>query len=350
MPVQLVLGPGFDEGADACEALKDTIRTPLGDLVLDEESDPTSSGKKNVPPPISFASVVAKLPERGGLLRVGEEILCYDSFDASGNTLRFTLASAGRGLLGTDAQPHQPTEGITYLGALPVAILAANVGADDAELRLVGTPTGFPSHGLVRVEDELVHYTNLENGVLFMPRGSAEPGEKDAKGPGLFRGRFGTQRAEHPAGAAIVLHPFRYWDCWSDLADAPELTYFGLSCEQPDAYWRRVFWKERAPAFPGPQLGVLQRTSDGPWDAVPWDAAPEPEKGLALLLEGKLDGEGNRIEVQADRVEWRVFVRHLPGSYDPLEGLAHGWKTTPRLELFGVEYMGPNRTFARVDR
>ena len=49
-------------------------------------------------------------------------------------------------------------------------------------------------------------------------------------------------------------------------------------------------------------------------------------------------------------VEWRVFVRHQPGSYDALQGLAHGWKTSPRLELFGADYMGPGRTLARIDR
>ena len=47
---------------------------------------------------------------------------------------------------------------------------------------------------------------------------------------------------------------------------------------------------------------------------------------------------------------FRSFVRHQPGSFDPDLGLAHGWKTTPRLELFGVEYMGPGRTLERIER
>ena len=50
------------------------------------------------------------------------------------------------------------------------------------------------------------------------------------------------------------------------------------------------------------------------------------------------------------QVTGTAFVRHAPGSFDPDDGLAHGWKTTPRLELFGVEYMGPGRTLSRVDR
>jgi hypothetical protein len=179
-----------------------------------------------------------------------------------------------------------------------------------------------------------------------MPRASAEPGEMDERGPGLFRGRFGTERSSHGAGTPVILFPFRYWDRWVELADAPELNYYELACEQPDAYWKRVFWKTADPGQAGPQLGVLQRTNQ----ETPWDAPPSDTNGLQFLWEGKLDGEGNPISVQSDRIEWRVFVRYRPGSFDAQQGLAHGWKTTPRLELFGVEYMGPNRTLARVDR
>jgi hypothetical protein len=198
----------------------------------------------------------------------------------------------------------------------------------------------------VRIEDELLHYVRMQDGSLMMPRASARPGEMDDRGPGLFRGRFGTERASHGAGAPVILFPFRYWDRWAELADAPEMSYYGLACEQPDAYWKRVFWKAEEAGHPGLQLGVLQRTNLD----TPWDAQPEGTNGLEFLWEGKLEGDGNPIGVQTDRVEWRVFLRHLPGSFDATAGLAHGWKTTARLELFGVEYMGPNRTLARVDR
>jgi hypothetical protein len=153
-------------------------------------------------------------------------------------------------------------------------------------------------------------------------------------------------RAEHESGTPVVLFPFRYWDRWKELADAPELTYFELACDQPDAYWQKVFWKATVPAHPGPELAVLERTNPD----TPWDAAPSDTNGLRVLTSGKLDGDGNSMGVQSDRAEWRVFVRYRPGAFDPLTGLAHGWKTTPRLELFGVQYMGPNRTLARVDR
>jgi hypothetical protein len=349
MPVQLVVAQPFGEGDNSFTALKETVRTPLGDYVLDKPTLPGQaggSGSNNNAVPDVMGEVLTNLPEVGGVLRIGDEILCYERFESSGNAYTFTLPPAGRGLLGTTSQPHQPTESISYLGAFPAAILALDAKADAARLQLVEVPANFPAQGLVRVEDELVHYTRIENGALAMPRASEEPGLMDEKGPGLFRGRFGTERADHPAGSPVILFPFRYWDGWSDQAEAPELTYYTLSSEQPDAYWRRVFWKADPGGHPGPALGVLQRTNP----ETPWDAAPEGDNGLTLLWEGKIDGEGNPINRQTDRIEWRVFVRHLPGSFDPRDGLAHGWKTSPRLELFGVEFMGPNRTFARVDR
>lgn len=325
MPGQLVVAQEFAENAAAFTATKDLVRTIQGDLVMN-------------------TNVLAGMPEHGGLLRIGDELLCYDGYDAG--SFVFTLPAAGRGLLGTQPQAHRRSEGVTFLGALPAGVLGASVGADDALLPLLELPPGFPSQGTVRIEDELVHYTRVNGAILEMPRGSSEPGEMDRKGAGLFRGRFGTQRASHAAGTPVILFPFRYWDRWSELADAPEMTYYQLSADQPDAYWRSVFWKVSEAGFPGPQFGVLQRTNQ----ETPWDAEPDVKKGLTYLLEGKLDGGGNPIGVQSDRVEWRTFVRHLPGSFDPLDGLAHGWKTTPRLELFGVEYMGPRRTLARFDR
>ncbi len=352
MPMQLVLANDLGENDKTFTVVKDQARTTLGDIGVEDESagkkggaksGASNSGKSSSGTPVN---VLANLPEHGGLLRMGDELLCYDSYDASGTVVVFTIPAAGRGLLGTDPQPHREEEGISYIGSLPLGILGANVGADDAQIPLLEEPKGFPLHGTVRIEDELVHFSRLQGQILEMPRASVEPGEMDGKGPGLFRGRYGTQRSSHSAGTPVILFPFRYWDRWSELADAPELTYYELACEQPDAYWKRVFWKTEEASYPGSQLGVLQRTNAD----TPWDAPPDDTNGLEFLWDGKLDGGGNPVNVQADRVEWRVFVRHLPGSFDYATGLSHGWKTTPRLTLFGVEYMGPNRTLARVDR
>ena len=76
----------------------------------------------------------------------------------------------------------------------------------------------------------------------------------------------------------------------------------------------------------------------------------EVETDLKLLTQGMIDGAGNPIGRQSDRVEWRVFVRYEPGSYDPVQGLAHGWKMTPRLTTFAAQYFGPGMTLRRLSR
>ena len=209
--------------------------------------------------------------------------------------------------------------------------------------------TGFPSEGTVLVDDELIHYTRIREGALEMPSSSTVPGAMDGDGGGLFRGRFGTEPAGHRQGAPVILFPFRYWDRQAEHADAPELAYFGLAVDQPGAFWRSVFWD--ADEVEGSQIYALQREVDlGRGSAPPWDGDPEGGDGLTLHETGVHEGQGIPIGRQADRLEWRVFVRYLPGAFDAVNGLSHAWKRTPRLEVFGVEYLAPNQILWRLDQ
>ena len=72
---------------------------------------------------------------------------------------------------------------------------------------------------------------------------------------------------------------------------------------------------------------------------------------VVVLDDGQIiaDGEPNPLGFQSDRVEFRTFVRYLPGAFTE-DRTAHGWKTTPRMNLFAVEYMGPGITLRRVTR
>jgi hypothetical protein len=283
------------------------------------------------------------LPSGGGLLRIGEEILAYESRDPDGGTIQ--VAPGGRGLLGTLPRPHEPSASVTWLERFDVAMLAADIGADDATLPLEDAE-GFPPSGTVLIGDELIHYTRLRENAIEMPRFSRDPGERDEEGGGIFRGRFGTQAAAHSAGDAVVLFPFRYWDRWADRADAPELAYFRFALRQPAAFWRSVFWDEEQPSSGGCAIEVLQRTDP----SVPWDADPEGNAQLKLLVRGMHEDAANPIGVQRDFAEWRAFVRYAPLAFDAQNGLSHAWKQTPRLKLFGVEYLAPYVALRRVDR
>ncbi|MCK6447994.1 MAG: hypothetical protein L6Q99_16495 [Planctomycetes bacterium] len=284
-----------------------------------------------------------QLPKDCGLLKLGSEILAYDQYDSV--TGEIQVAPNGRGLLGTRPQPHEAGETAMFLAAWQVSQLSSNVGAADAALALEDTAE-FPREGTVLVGDELLHYTRLEGPGLGMPRGSREPGKQDGKGGALFRGRFGTAPAAHQFGEPVVLYPFRYWDRWAERADAPELSYFGFVIEQPAAFWRSLFWRAENTTSSGVELGVLQRADA----AVPWDADPENTPGLALHWKGLIEEKPVPIAEQSDRIEWRAFVRYSSGAYDPLSGLAHGWKQTPRLRVFGANFLAPNLVLRKVDR
>ncbi len=318
----VVSGDGFLEGEEVLE-VRPVRRTLGGDL-----ADPTPLGG---------------LPADAGLFQIGAEIVCYDAFDSGSNTIH--VPRQGRGLLGTHPQNHVAGTAVRYLESWRVSVLGASVGAGDSDLPLAST-LGFPPAGTVLVDEELVHYTHHRAGALSMPRASEVPGAMDGKGAGLFRARFGTPGAAHVGGTPVILFPFRYWDRWADRADAPELAYFELAVDQPDAFFQRSFWQTEASAAAGPRIEVLERTRPD----APWDADPDTSEALNLWDDGNLDRGGNAIGVQSDRVAWRAFVRYEPGSFDARQGLAHGWKTTPRLRLFGAEYVAPNRILRRVDR
>ncbi len=290
-------------------------------------------------------NVLSALPDDAGLLKMGSEIVCYTDYDVTSG--RITVAPGGRALLGTIEESHAEGTHATFLEGFAVSTLTSQIGSGDDFIPLENRQ-GFPSQGTLLIDDELIHYTRRREGGLEMPRASRTPGEMDRKGGGMFRGRYGTTPAGHAFGTPVILFPFRYWDRQVDRADGPELSYLGLCLDQPNAFFRSMFWQ--AEEVEGSVLYVLQRAVDpGANDTPPWDGEPGSTPGLETYEIGMPAGDVNPIGVQADRLEWRVFVRFVPGAFDAQSGLSHGWKQVPRLNLFGVEYLGPNQVLRRID-
>ena len=284
-----------------------------------------------------------QLPSDAGILRLGDELLCYDNPVAGAGQI--TLAAGGRGLLGTSTGPHARGEPIAFLPEVIVSTLTTGIGPDDATIE-IEDGSDFPSRGTVLIDGELVHYTRRMGSRLDMPRGSSEPGAMDERGRGIFRGRFGTAAAPHGAGTPVILFPFRYWDRWSDGVDAPELAYMGFEYDHPGALWLGTFFDSEPPGHGQAHLEVLLRTDP----AIPWDEDPDEVDGLYLFTEGRQDDDVVPLGVFSDRMEWRVFVRYDPGAFDPVSGLAHGWKETPRLRRVGGNFLAPGRVLRSVDR
>jgi len=364
----LAVGGGFDgaQGGAVPSAVVDEIvfgntgfplHTPLADpesmagaaLVLQADASDAELQMRVLPQTVRIAigdvsasyAFLDETPQDAGLLRIGGEIVCYDQRDTSTGVLN--IAPGGRGLLGTRAQFHQTTEPASFLEHRAVSFLAGSLNAGDASIP-VASVEDFPAQGTVLIGSELLHYTRISGNVLEMPRASDQPGRMDEKGDGLFRGRYGTAAAPHVQGEPVILFPFRYWDRWQSRADAPELSYFGLSIDQPSAYWDACFFeKEDAEAC---QIGVLERVEPD----APWDADPESDPRLRLHWQGDLEGRPIPIRRQSDRIDWRVFVKYAPGAFDPSTGLAHGWKQTPVLKKFGAFYYGPPICLSSVVR
>ncbi|WP_145184403.1 general secretion pathway protein GspK [Planctomycetes bacterium Pla163] len=366
----LSIGASLD-GGERLDAVVDEIefhtgqfapfRTPpLGfDLILAAEIDDeqttlaVQNGMRSAWGIVGFGnqSVLDRLPEDGGLLRIGREILAYQSYDTTTN--EFQLAENGRGLLGTDASAHAEWESVVFLSHVSVSTLTANLRVDDEFLQLDGSGGGnrtgaddFGDVGTVLVGDELVGYTYKDGNVLGMPRTSSQPGRNDFQGQPAFRGRFGTLPDEHPAGTAVIRFPVRYADRFSARADLPELAHLTLQLSQPDAFLTGIFFEQDAVPDGSVRLGVLQRTDE----SVPWDADPNDEPALEVFYEADPSQGPIAQGRQIDRAEWRVFVEYMSGAFDPVEGLATGWKQTPSLLMFGALYFAPGRVIARRER
>jgi len=283
------------------------------------------------------------LPEDGGLLRIGDEILAYESRDASAGEI--TIAPNGRGMLGTTPQPHAHGEPIQFLSHFTVSTLTGGLGGGDSTIPLASTQE-FPNEGTVLIGEELIHYTRQRSSSLEMPSGSTVPGAQDGRGPGLFRGRYGTLAQAHGAGEPVILFPFRYWDRWAPQADAPELSYYGFEVAQPGAWHESLYWQHEDVQTGGPVLHALIRTDPD----VPWDASPNQTTGLDLYTKGIEGGDTIATGAATDLLEARFFVEYSSGSFDAVTGMAHGWKASPRLSEFGVFYRAPSMTLRSVNR
>lgn len=292
---------------------------------------------------IGTQDVLDDLPQDAGVLRAGDELMVYSQVSAG--TGAFTIAPGGRGVLGTDPQPHAFGQSVSFLGFIRVSLLAAPLSSGSSQIVLVNSD-GFPYEGTVLIDDELIHYTRKRGNVLEMPARSNVAGAKDGSGDGLFRGRFGTFPRDHAAGTPVFFFDVRYADRWAAGADAPELHYKQFTLDQPGAYWRTTFFEVDESSFGGSRLTCLLKTDpDLPWDTGLFDSGD-----IELIERGMEDGDGVKINTQSDQIDLRFHVEYLPGAYDAVLGLSHGWKMTPRLRLTGVEYIAPSRLLRRVDR
>lgn len=309
---------------DALTLSTERLRTPRGDV-----------------PASSIFGDGSGFDSDAGLLRIGSELIAYTDLSSAGSLI-LSVDGLGRGLLGTEAQAHAPGEAVHFLDHVTVTNLQSGLDADDG-LLVVDDTSGFPREGTVLVGSELIHHTGKRDG-LEMPARSEEPGAQDGKGPGLFRGRFGTEAQTHPNSAPVIHFQTRYWDRYARRADAPELHYFGFELPQPDAWVRSILVDHTDPALGGVRVGLLVRTDP----SAPWDGEPGETPGLELRWLDELVGRPAPVAAQSSQTEWRLFLEYDQGAFDPLGG-THAWKGVPSIEQVAVDYIAPGRVFERSD-
>jgi hypothetical protein len=254
-----------------------------------------------------------------------------------------------------------------------MTVLRGALTAEGASLPVENT-RGFAPQGYVALFDsvesgsvsEIIGYTEARGGsrrrgtgaefimpervdkeqmkTLIQNYQAGQENEDEQVGAGIFRGRFGTLAGRHASGAIVMRIPFRYWDRAVRNADNPELGYFQFPLNRPGAYFKGVSWGEQ---FPQRNLDVrvLARVDQ----RCSW--AEEPggtQNGLFEFMNPRGKNDPNRIDMQGNLLEVRVFFEYRTGAFDPMFN-ADGWKETPWLTRMRVDYVQPNQVLCHEE-
>jgi hypothetical protein len=317
----------------------------------------------------------ADVPPAPVVFKLGGELIVARDVGIVGSGLQFS--GCIRGVMRSTPRNHEQGTPCEVLFGVYVGILTDSVS--ESTNQIVGT--GFENWprrmGVGRLEDpegdraELFLYTRNDRNALTMPQSDV--------GSGIFRGRYGSQAGTFESGMPVFWHPVRTWDRFSEYNDDPELSFFSIKTQITDAFIKRVWWEEGS--IPErTNVRVLIRLNEGvDWNATadnvlwlsrdgdsaggslgrpgdtsnaPWAQQAAGKKGSALGFLGACEDPNgdNLIRLQADRIECRIFVIYEQGAFVWNDASVSGWKGTPKLESFNIEYQQNNRTYRNSEK
>ncbi|MHC4492978.1 MAG: hypothetical protein ACYTDU_15290, partial [Planctomycetota bacterium] len=197
-------------------------------------------------------------------------------------------------------------------------------------------------------------------------------------GGGIFTGRYGTNALSFEGGTPVFFHPVRVWDRYADSSNDPQLSYWSFSTQLSEALIKRIYWDEgQRPR--NVQFRVFARVDEAaPWEAttrnILWlsrdtqaegrDRPDGEERSLRpgdrrtqetddprrfLYAMERKQGD-NLLNLQANKIEVRVFVVYRTGAYQWNDPSVDGWKASPIMERFAIEYLQQNVVRRHVDR
>jgi hypothetical protein len=299
---------------------------------------------------------ITGLPDDGGLLKLGDEIIAYEELDTATGALR----GVRRGVLGTEAGIHTFDDRVMEMEGVTMAVLASGVSSTSYEIELSRLDE-FPRSGgaCVKIGDEIIGYTHARGTSLTMPRetgffddaGGNDFGT-DSEGGGIFRGRYGTVASSHESGEIVYFLPTRFPDRYRERSQNPETSAVVFSRKIDGAIFKRVSWDERLAEYT--DVKVLVRFDNSP----PWDSENIYSVKEGRPVSGRLEDfatnpksflfqiddphEINRLDLQADLIEIRFACQFEAGAYDlTKDPNGNSWKDSPWIKALRIEYVAP---------
>jgi hypothetical protein len=332
------LGDG-DSLADADSERPDVLES---ETALKIHMWPTSGNTDGLP--------LTGLPEDGGVLRIGDELIAYQELDTSTGELE----GVERGVLGTEAKLHSFGARVSEAMNIPVATLAGGVTASASEIP-INKMFDFPrTTGYVKIDEEIIGYTSTSGNTLIMPQGLLEEQADGTPGvgSGIFRSRFGTLASDHADGAFVYQMPSRFPDRYQERSADPQVASIILRKRVDGAIWKRISWDEHQ--VPLTVVKVFARFDGTPnWDSSNIYSVQDQMVASGRQEEFNADPKSflfridrpydlNRLNIQADVVEIRILYQYEAGAYDVnVAPPANSWKDTPWLKAVRAEYIAP---------
>lgn len=277
------------------------------------------------------------LPQNdAGLVQIDGEIIAFRGV-GRGQGGGPALLRCERGFMNTMPTPHGYGANVVFLDIVPTTMLAQPLAAGDRDVQANQSRDFAPTGGLVLIDDELLHFSEIIGRTLRMPPRLDERGQETG---GLLRGRFGTRPAAHDAESIVLDMPFRHWDRYADGQDNPELAWYGIALNEPGAYVESFAYEEFRPNSDAKLRAFVRTDPDKRWSDPPGD-------GLLRFEEGVAADKPYRFDRRVERFEVRFMVQYENGCFDPVGLTRHEWKSTPELRSVEVKFRNTSRVLER---